>query len=112
MRRGRPAEFVRGKRRRDHPSQRHARAVRTPPSKPPWKAVAPHAARCVNSGAATIQLGETDMKTLPSASFAAALLLAVPAWAQSSSEPANQTPDQNQKMSQQYQGMVSSNPGF
>jgi len=52
------------------------------------------------------------MKTLPSASLAAVLLLAAPAWAQSSSEPANQTPDQNQKMSRQYQGMVSSNPGF
>lgn len=52
------------------------------------------------------------MKTLLSASFAAALLLAAPAWAQSSTEPTNQTPAQNQKMSQQYQGMVSSNPGF
>ena len=52
------------------------------------------------------------MKRLLSASFAAALLLAAPAWAQSASEPANQTPAQNQKMSQDYQGMVSANPGF
>jgi hypothetical protein len=52
------------------------------------------------------------MNRFLSASFAAALVLAAPAWAQSSSEPANQTPDQNQKMSQQYQGMVGANPGF
>ena len=52
------------------------------------------------------------MKTLLSASFAAALLLAAPAWAQSSTEPANQTPAQNQKMSRDYEGMVTSNPGF
>jgi len=76
------------------------------------KAVAPHASRRVNSGLATIHFGETDMKTLLSASFAAALLLAAPAWAQSASEPSNQTPEQNQKMSQQYQGMMSANPGF
>ena len=52
------------------------------------------------------------MKTLLSASFAAALLLAAPAWAQSASEPTNETPAQNQKMSQDYQSLMSSNPGF
>src|SRR5712671_650652 len=50
------------------------------------------------------------MKSLLSAGLGAALLLAAPAWAQN--EPANQTPDQNQKMSQQYQNMVTGNPGF
>ena len=52
------------------------------------------------------------MKMLLSAGFAAALLLAAPAWAQSSAEPTNQTPDQNQKMSRDYQSMMSANPGF
>ena len=50
------------------------------------------------------------MTRLLSASLAAALLLAVPAWAPSA--PANETPAQNQKMSQQYQNMVASSPGF
>ena len=52
------------------------------------------------------------MKLLLTASFAAALLLAAPAWAQSSTEPTNQTPDQNQKASRDYQSLVGSNPGF
>jgi hypothetical protein len=76
------------------------------------KAVAPPAARRVNSASATNRFGEIEMKPLLSASFAAALLLAAPAWAQSAKEPANQTPEQNQKMSRDYQGMVSANPGF
>lgn len=50
------------------------------------------------------------MKYLLPAGLAAALLLALPAWAQT--EPTNETPAQNQKMSQQYQSMVSGNAGF
>ena len=52
------------------------------------------------------------MKMRLSASLAAALLLAAPAWAQSSTEPTNETPAQNQKMSRDYQSLVTSNPGF
>src|SRR5690349_14824779 len=52
------------------------------------------------------------MKMLLSASFAAALALALPAFAQSTTEPTNETPAQNQKMSRDYEQMMSSNPGF
>ena len=50
------------------------------------------------------------MKPLLSASLAAGLLLALPAWAQN--ESSNETPAQNQKMSQQYQNMVGGSAGF
>jgi hypothetical protein len=52
------------------------------------------------------------MKATFSAALAAALLIGGAALAQTMGEPANQTADQNQKATQQYNNMVGSNAGF